>query len=61
MRGKPIIDQIEQQRELLKEKNDMLKEFASKLSEMKSEAEHAQNELKNLKARDDEKDMIEGQ
>lgn len=61
LRGKPIIEQIENQRELLKEKNDLLKEYATKLSDMKEDAEHAQNELKNLKARDDEKDMIEGQ
>lgn len=61
MRGKPIIEQIDNQRELLKEKNDLLKKFASKLTDMKAEAEVAQNALKSLNARDDEKDMIEGQ
>lgn len=61
MRGKPIIEQIDNQRELLKEKNDLLKNFAFKLTDMKAEAEVAQNALKSLNARDDEKDMIEGQ
>jgi hypothetical protein len=61
LRGKPIIEQIDNQRELLKEKNDLLKKFASKLTDMKAEAEVAQNALKSLNARDDEKDMIEGQ
>lgn len=61
LRGKPIIEQIDNQRELLKEKNDLLKNFASKLTDMKAEAEVAQNALKSLNARDDEKDLIEGQ
>jgi len=61
LRGRPIIEQIDNQRELLKEKNDLLKNFASKLTDMKAEAEVAQNALKSLNARDDEKDMIEGQ
>lgn len=61
LRGKPIIEQIDNQRELLKEKNDLLKNFAFKLTDMKAEAEVAQNALKSLNARDDEKDMIEGQ
>jgi len=61
LRGKPIIEQIESQREILKEKNDAMKVLGEQLSGMKAEAQKAQNELASLNARDDEKDMIEGQ
>jgi len=61
LRGKPIIEQIESQREILKDKNEDLKNMANQLSDIKIEVEKSQNELKNLKARDEEKDMIEGQ
>lgn len=38
-----------------------MKELATQLLDMKAEAQKAQNDLVSLNARDDEKDMIEGQ
>lgn len=52
--------QIESDREILKTKKDEVKNGYSTCADLKTEIESASSELKNMKATDEEADLIEG-
>jgi len=60
-RGKEIVDQIERDRDLLKDKKDKIKQISSFCQELKADIESVTTELQIMKARDEDRDVIEGE